>query len=120
MTAHVVIALVNALFTVIAMAFALISLVRPDRMPSGDDPVTPSVSLYARLYAARALPLGVVTLVLLGMGEWRSLVPILIVAGLAQLGDVAAGVPQRNRGMIAGATVAAVVHLASAWWFAAN
>ncbi len=120
MSAHVVVALINALFTLVSSTFALIALIRPGQMPAGDDPVTPAVSLYARLYAARALPLGVVTLVLLGMGEWRSLVPILIVAGLAQLGDVAAGVPQRNRGMIAGATLAAVVHLASAWWFAAN
>ncbi len=89
-------------------------------LPTGDDPETSTVSLYARMYAARALPLGVVTLVLLAMSDWRSIVPILIVAGLAQAGDVIAGIPQRNRVMILGAGMAAVVHLASAWWFAAH
>jgi hypothetical protein len=86
-------------------------------LPKGEA-VTAGTDLYVRAYAARAVPLGLATaLVLLGddrVATW----PMLVVAGLAQVGDSAIGVRQRNMGMALGAGAFAVLHLASAWWLA--
>ncbi|MCX4847569.1 hypothetical protein [Streptomyces sp. NBC_00893] len=48
--------------------------------------------------------------------DHRALLPVLTVAGAAQLGDAAIGVGQGIAGMAVGGSVGAVVHLASAWW----
>ncbi|WP_268762405.1 hypothetical protein [Kitasatospora griseola] len=43
---------------------------------------------------------------------------MLLVAGLAQVGDTAIGVRRRSAGMTIGAGTTAVLHLATAWWLA--
>jgi hypothetical protein len=75
------------------------------------------MSTYVNAYAARQVPLTAVTLVLLCLDDRRGLVPVLAVAGLAQAGDSAIGVQQRNKRMAVSAGLCATLHLASAWWF---
>ncbi|MFF0411147.1 DUF4267 domain-containing protein [Kitasatospora sp. NPDC004745] len=99
---------------------------------SGDPPPAPGLilprstavnggtRLYAHAYGARAIPLAAVTLALLATGDRSAAAPVLAIAGLAQIGDSAIGVRQRNPGMAVCAGLLAVLHLASAWWFHAR
>ncbi|MTE13306.1 hypothetical protein [Nocardia aurantiaca] len=58
------------------------------------------------------------TLFMLAVGTRTGLAPILVVAGLAQLGDAAIGVGRRNWPMAVTCVGLATVHLLSAWWVA--
>ncbi|MFI5643282.1 DUF4267 domain-containing protein [Kitasatospora sp. NPDC051705] len=94
---------------------------------SGDPPPAPGLILprgtavnggtllYAHAYGARAIPLAAVTLALLATGDRSAAAPVLAIVGLAQIGDSAIGVQQRNPGMAVCAGLLAVLHLASAW-----
>ncbi|GAA4635649.1 hypothetical protein GCM10023196_082010 [Actinoallomurus vinaceus] len=106
--------LVNGLAALVAAVSCVIGLADPALLlPSGAD-ATNGVDLYARMYGARALPLSAVVLCLLASRSRRGLVPVLVVAGLAQVADAAIGISLRNPGMVAGGTVLAAVHLVSA------
>ncbi|WP_168712637.1 hypothetical protein [Streptomyces sp. A0958] len=83
-------------------------------LPPGTE-ATDGLRTYAELYAARALPLAAALAHVLRT-EHRALAPVLAVAGAAQLGDAYIGVERGITGMAAGGTLAAAVHLASAWW----
>jgi hypothetical protein len=107
--------IVNALGALIAGGFAVAALVDPAAILPG---VTASAGLrlYAAAYAARQLPLTAVLLGLLARPARRALVPVLVLAGLVQAGDVVIGVASQRVGMIVGGGLLAVVHLASARW----
>lgn len=108
----------NAAVALLSGAFSVAGALRPALgLPKGER-VTSGVSFYAGAYAARALPLSLVALVVLAQHRWSVLVPLLVVLGLAQVGDSALGARQRNAGMAIGAAAAAAIHLASAWWAA--
>ncbi|MBO8192884.1 hypothetical protein ITI46_14580 [Streptomyces oryzae] len=115
-TAHTLIALLNALAALISGAASVVGLARPALALTAGEPLNSGVVLYARLYAARAVPLSAAVLILLAAGSWGSLGPVLIVAGLAQLADAAIGAARRNTGMLISASGLTVVHLASAQW----
>ncbi|QVI21302.1 hypothetical protein KHQ06_35860 [Nocardia tengchongensis] len=57
-------------------------------------------------------------LILLAVGTRGGLAPILVVAGLAQIGDAIIGGGRRNWPMAATCVGLAAVHLLSAWWLA--
>lgn len=115
-TVHMVIGLLNALVALVSGVSAAVGVARPAVGLAAGESVNSGVVLYARAYAVRAVPLSVVVLVLLAAGSWGSLGPVLIVAGLAQLGDAAIGAARRNTGMLITAGALAVVHLVSAQW----
>ncbi|MFF1920562.1 hypothetical protein ACFVW8_08285 [Streptomyces sp. NPDC058221] len=94
---------------------AVIAVARPTLLlPAGTDP-TAGLHVYAEAYAVRAVPLAA-ALVYLLKGERRALVPVLAVAGAAQLGDACIGAGRGVTGMAVGGTLAAATHLGTAWW----
>ncbi|MFD8688216.1 hypothetical protein [Streptomyces sp. NPDC059651] len=94
---------------------ALIGVLHPTFVLSADTEPNAGLQLYAQAYAVRAVPLAV-ALVHLLRREHRTLVPVLAVAGAAQLGDLYIGIDQGVTGMAVGATLAAATHLGTAWW----
>jgi len=100
---------------VISAGFAVVALLDPATISAGA--VTPLVRLCAGAYAVRAIPLSVVLLVLLvRRGPTAVLVPLLLVAGLAQVGDAVIGVGLGEPGMLGGGSLLAAAHLVSAGW----
>ncbi|MFF3174859.1 hypothetical protein ACFVQ0_19825 [Streptomyces sp. NPDC057900] len=94
---------------------AVIAVARPTLLlPAGTEP-TAGLQTYAEAYAVRAVPLAA-ALVYALKGERRALVPVLAVAGAAQLGDAYIGARRGVTGMAVGGTVAAATHLGTAWW----
>jgi hypothetical protein len=105
----------NGVGAVISAGFAVAGLVDPAAISAG--PVTTLVWLYTGAYAVRAVPLAAVLLFLLvRRGSTAALVPVLVVAGLAQLGDAVIGVGLGQPGMLAGGTLLGAIHLLSAVW----
>ena len=105
----------NIAAALISAGSSVAGTLRPGLALPAGEPITTGTNLYARAYSARAVPLGLATALLLltgapGVAVW----PMLVVAGLAQAGDSAIGLLQRNRGMAFGAGAFAVLHLASA------
>ncbi|MFI6651239.1 hypothetical protein ACIBI8_26995 [Streptomyces sp. NPDC050529] len=105
----------NAAMAAGSAAAAVIGVVRPTLLlPPGTEP-TAGLQVYAQAYTVRAVPLAAALGYLL-RGERRGLVPVLAVAGAAQLGDAYIGISRGIPGMAVGGTLAAGVHLTSAWW----
>ncbi|MER6068241.1 hypothetical protein ABT187_05165 [Streptomyces sp. NPDC001817] len=116
-TVQTVLIAANGLASLASAGFCVAGMFRPGlALPEGMA-VNGGTHLYANAYGARAIPLAAVTLALLGMGDRSAVAPVLAVAGLAQIGDSAIGVQQRNKGMTICAGLLGVLHLASAWWF---
>jgi hypothetical protein len=106
---------INGLGALIAAGFAVVSAIDP-ALPAGGS-VTSLVRLYAGTYAVRAVPLAVALVALLTRPRPApGLVPLLVVAGLAQAGDAVVGTAVGLPAMIAGGGVFAVIHLATATW----
>ncbi|MEW1909071.1 hypothetical protein AB0442_11490 [Kitasatospora sp. NPDC085895] len=113
-----VLSAVNALAALVSAGSSVAGVLRPGLgLPEGE-PVTVGTHVYARAYAARAVPLGVATAVAVTAGGAAAAWPMLLVSGLAQMGDSAIGFRQRSLGMGFGAGAFAVLHLVSAWWVA--
>ncbi|KDN81763.1 hypothetical protein [Kitasatospora cheerisanensis] len=106
----------NAVAALLGAGFGVAGAVRPGLVLAADQPVTAGTHLYARAYAARALPLGIATALVLAAGPRDAAWPLVVVAGLAQVGDSAIGIRERNPGMAIGAGAAAALHLATACW----
>ncbi|MEU1467013.1 hypothetical protein ABZ434_02115 [Streptomyces sp. NPDC005761] len=105
----------NAAMAAASAAAAVIGVVRPTLLlPPGTEP-TAGLQVYAEAYAVRAVPLAAALACLL-RGERRGLVPVLAVAGAAQLGDAYIGISKGIPGMAVGGALAAGVHLASVGW----
>ncbi|WP_146250983.1 hypothetical protein [Nocardia tenerifensis] len=106
---------VNIAAAVASTGFGVVGLVRPSALIAGEQP-TPGMSLYAYFYGVRAIPLGVMTVVALAVGDQRVSVAALIVSGVVQAADSALGVRRRVAGMALSAGILAIVHLLSAAW----
>ncbi|WP_031071053.1 hypothetical protein [Streptomyces sp. NRRL WC-3742] len=106
----------NALAALVSAGSSVAGVLRPGLVLSAGEVITAGTGLYARAYAVRAVPLGLATAWVLLAGPRAAAWPMLVVSGLAQVGDSAIGAKQRNAGMAFGAGAVAVLHLASAWW----
>ncbi|MEU1491292.1 hypothetical protein ABZ456_13665 [Streptomyces sp. NPDC005776] len=105
----------NAAMAVGSAVSAVIGVLHPTLvLPAGTEP-TAGLRMYAEAYAVRAVPLAVVLIHLLRR-EHRALVPVLAVAGVAQLGDLYIGIDQGISGMAVGGALGAALHLATASW----
>lgn len=107
--------LLNAAVAAVSGVSALVGLARPAVFLAGES-LTPASAFLAGAYAARALPLSAVTLGVLCTGNVAAMVPVLIVSGLAQVGDAIVGARQRNTTMVIVCIGLATVHLATAGW----
>src|SRR4051812_8718914 len=116
LTAHNVIAVANGTVALVSGVSSVAGVIKPGLGLPKNAPITAGVDFYVRAYAVRALPLSVVALVMLASGSWAGLAAMLIVLGLAQVGDSVLGVMQRNLGMFLGPAMSALIHLLSAVW----
>lgn len=110
------IAVANAAATLASGGSAAVALVDPGLLLPEEIEATPAAEFYAKMFAARSLPLSatVVALVLLRSTSWLG--AFLILAGLVQAADALIGAGYRNRGQTIAPAAAAAVHLASARW----
>jgi hypothetical protein len=103
----------NTVAAVAGVGFAVLGVARPAAL---SDSGTPSAGerFYGSLYAARGVPLGVAAAVapLAWPGPACSL--ILFAAAAAQAGDAVIGIATRKPTMIAGGSVLAAIHTATA------
>jgi hypothetical protein len=118
-TSHVLL-VANAAGALLSGGSALVGLARPRLALPAGEPVTAGVRTLVLAYAARAVPLCLVTVVLLATGDRTAVAPLLLVGGLAQVGDAWIGWTRRIPGMIATTLALTALHLGSAWWFAAH
>ncbi len=112
--------LLNVAIALLTGGAAVLGLVRPTLLAPAGTTASPGVTMYAQAYAARALPLSAVAVAVLVGDLHDALVPVLAIAGLAQVGDVIIGALQRNSGMLAGSATSAVIHLGSVAWITAH
>jgi len=110
-----IILLINALGAVISAGFGLAALLDPALILPGGD-VSPAVEVGAWAYGVRAVPLGVALLILLTTQGKRGLVPLLVVSGVAQIGDAVIGATHGIPNMAIGGTALAVLELGTALW----
>jgi hypothetical protein len=111
---------VNVLMALISAVFGAIALLAPGANPGITGELTSATTYYAAMYGVRALPLAAAVTWLAWTGRatgWPRLVPVLILAGVIQLGDAIIGMTTGTPAPIIGATIAAAVHLTSAWYF---
>ena len=101
-------------------AFALIALIAPAANPGIGAAAALGAAghTYAALYGTRGLAL-MVALIAVAIADRytgpRRLVPLLLLNAAVQAADAIIGLTTTTPGMIAGGTMAAVVHLGSAW-----
>lgn len=110
----------NSVVAVISGVSCLIGLARPRLALAEGEDLTSAATFFLGAYAARALPLSVVTVVVLIAGNETAALPVLVVAGLAQIGDAIVGVRQRNTPMAITCVGLAAVHLGTAAWLFAR
>lgn len=120
---------VNAALALVSAGFGVLALLRPRVLTRQLSPfehdVSPSTTstatqFYSWMYASRAIPLGVAVAAVAATATFeaadRSTTAVwLVVAAVAQLGDVAIGLRYRVLGMMAAPAVVAGVHLATAF-----
>ncbi len=107
--------IVNAIISFGAVVVSFIALTRPGKL-SGSTDVNAGEWFYAKMYAARAIPLGVIAGVLpffAEPGAWPIRV-VLIAAALVQVADALIGFGKREWGMIGAPSAAFVVHALTA------
>jgi hypothetical protein len=111
--AVVVLLIVNAVLALVGAGLAAMAARRPSSMSYSPEP-SPGERFYARMYAVRGIPLGLLAAVvpLLFAGPAAALT--LVAAAAAQVGDALIGAARRETRMIAGGGIAAAVHVAAA------
>ncbi|WP_441251060.1 hypothetical protein [Kitasatospora sp. McL0602] len=110
----------NAAVALLSGGSSLVGLVRPSVALAEGEQLGAAGSFFLGAYAARALPLSLVTLVVLLAGPVAAQVPVLAVAGLARVGDAVLGARRGNHPMAASCVGLALIHLASATWLLAR
>lgn len=99
----------NSLLAISAGIAALLALFRPALMLRAAQ-VTEGEIFYARMYAARAIPAALLTLLAPWLWQGESVSAILLAAAFMQLGDAWIGWRKREWGMVMAPSCAAVIH----------
>ncbi|GGN82417.1 hypothetical protein GCM10011579_069980 [Streptomyces albiflavescens] len=105
----------NAVAATVSAVSCVVAMADPGVLLQGDTPGG-GIELYVQAYAVRQLPLTAAVLASLTARYRRHLMPVLVVSGIAQVGDALIGATSGIPGMAVGGTVAAALHLASAAW----
>jgi len=107
---HTILLLLNLLVSLASAVAAVIALIRPASF-SGSRHVERGELFYVRMYAARSIPFGLAAGLLPFWPGGPAVAWVLFTAAVIQLVDVAIAVGKKERGMMIGASVGAVVHL---------
>ena len=114
---HTVILVITTLSSIATIIAAIIALIKPGMM-SRSATITHGERFYAAMYASRALPLGLLTVVAPFTFNGSALQLVFAVASLAQIGDVIIGLKKQEWGMVIAPAVLAAIYLAAAWFLA--
>ena len=111
-----VLQVLNAIAATISAMSSLLVIFRPQIM-SKSQKVSAGERFFAQMYAARAVPLGVVTAVVpfIAASDITTVRLILMAAMVVQVVDAGIGVRRREVAMIIGPSIAAIVHGLTAW-----
>ena len=106
----------NAIAATISMTSSLLIVFRPQIMSKSRE-VSPGERFFAQMYAARAVPFGMVTAVVpfVAASDVTIVRLILIAATVVQIVDVGIGIRRREPAMIVGPSIAAIIHGTMAW-----
>lgn len=94
-------------------AFGVLAMLTPAGYPGVAGGVTHAATFFAAMYGVRAALIAAAVIWLVATG--RGVFPMLVLAGGVQVADILVGVVSGRLGMVPGATIAAAVHLGSAW-----
>lgn len=111
---HSILSYLNLLAASASALGGIVGLAKPCTM-SGSSQVTPGELFYARMYAVRALPFGIVAGLLPFWYQGPAVASVLFTAALIQAADVVIGVGKRDFGMVTGASIGMGLHLVSAY-----
>ena len=101
---------VNLLASLVSTAWAVVALVRPGSL-SGSGQISGGEKFYARMYAARSIPVGLAAAITPFCVGGKAAAWLLFAAALIQIADVIIGAEKQARGMMTGASVAAIIHI---------
>ena len=104
--------LVNLFASLASAAWAVGALFRPASL-SGSGQISGGEKFYARMYAARSIPVGLAAAITPFCVGGKAVAWLLFAAALIQIADVIIGVEKKARGMMIGASIAAIIHILS-------
>ena len=112
-----VLQVLNAIAATISTVSSLLAVFRPQIMSKSQE-VSAGERFFAQMYAARAVPLGAVTAVIpfVATSDVATVRLVLMAAMAVQIVDAGIGVRRRERAMIVGPSIAAIVHGTMAWY----
>ena len=107
----------NAIAATISMTSSLLIVFRPQIMSKSRE-VSPGERFFAQMYAARAVPLGVMTAAVpfVAASDITTVRLVLMAAMAVQIVDAGIGFRRRERAMIVGPSIAAIIHGTMAWY----
>ena len=112
-----VLQVLNVIAATVSTASSLLTVVQPQIMSKSRE-VSAGERFFAQMYAARAVPLGVVTAAVpfVAPSDITSVRLVLMAAMAVQIVDAGIGIRRRERAMIVGPSIAAIVHGTMAWY----
>jgi len=114
---HTVTLVITTLSSIATIIAAIIALIKPGMM-SRSTTITHGERFYAAMYASRALPLGLLTVVAPFVFHGSALQLVFAAASLAQIGDVVIGLKKQEWGMVIAPAILATIYLTAAWLLA--
>lgn len=111
---HPILPVLNLLAAAAGAIGGVVGLAQPAAM-SKSSQVTPGELFYARMYAVRALPLGIVAGILPFWHRGPAVVSVLLAASFVQVADVVIGAGRKDSAMATGASIGAIIHFVSAY-----
>lgn len=109
----IVLTVLNGVVSLIGIGFAVAAVLRPSALSHEADP-TAGERFYARAYAVRAVPLGLLAGLVPFFSHGAVSTLALVAAAVAQAGDAGIGAARREAQLVAGPLFACVVHVITA------
>ena len=108
--------ILNAIAAAISTVSSLLAVFQPQIMSKSRE-VSAGERFFAQMYAARAVPFGMVTAVVpfVAALDVTTVRLVLIAATVVQIVDVGIGIRRREPAMIVGPSIAAIIHGTMAW-----
>ena len=112
-----VLEVLNVVAATVSTVSSLLTVVQPQIMSKSRE-VSADERFFAQMYAARAVPLGVVTAAVpfVAPSDITSVRLVLMAAMAVQLVDAGIGIRRREQAMIVGPSIAAIIHGTMAWY----
>ena len=111
-----VLQVLNVIAATVSTVSSLLTVVQPQIMSKSRE-VSAGERFFAQMYAARAVPLGVVTAAVpfVAPSDITSVRLVLMAAMEVQIVDAGIGIRRREVSMVIGPSIAAIVHGLTAW-----